>query len=191
FGARTQAIADAAGVNKALVHYYYRTKEKLYSQVLRRSAKRLLNRVSEAWQSEAPVTARLEKVIDAYLDNISQYPNIPKIMLREIIDGGDRLRKSFGETESDPPEEFGFTPGFLIKGFGRDLGLSQTEAVHFLVSLMGMCVASFMSPVMLETVVKYSVPDFDSFLNERRASIKAVALAYVGSRLAKPVRSKA
>ncbi|MFH1092016.1 MAG: TetR/AcrR family transcriptional regulator, partial [Pseudomonadota bacterium] len=131
FGARTQAIADAAGVNKAMVHYYYRTKEKLYSQVLRRSVGKLMTRVREAWQAEVPVTARVEKVIDAYLDNVSQDPNIIKILLRELVDGGDRLRRSFGETGTGRLEEFSFTPELIINGFGRDLGLSHTESGNF------------------------------------------------------------
>jgi AcrR family transcriptional regulator len=71
FGARTQTIADAAGVNKAMLHYYFRTKENLYGQVIAGALRRILNQVGQAWLSQDSVESRLDKVVDAYMASAS------------------------------------------------------------------------------------------------------------------------
>jgi AcrR family transcriptional regulator len=88
FGARTQAIADAAAVNKAMLHYYFRSKENLYSQVIKAAFGRILKQVGRAWLGPEPMTERVEMVIDSYMDSYEKNPGFLKIVLREVVDGG-------------------------------------------------------------------------------------------------------
>jgi hypothetical protein len=59
------------------------------------------------------------------------------------------------------------------------VGLTRTGIVHFVVNVVGMCAFSFISPLLLETMVRFNVPDFEAYLTDRRASVKAMALSYV------------
>ncbi|MGD2125783.1 MAG: TetR/AcrR family transcriptional regulator [Desulfobacteraceae bacterium] len=181
FGARTQAIADAAGVNKAMLHYYFRSKENLYSQVIKAAFERILTQVREAWLAKGPLTTRLQGVVDSYMDTYEKNPGFIKIILREVVDGGERFRKSFKELHESDALNSGFTPIDLVRRVAEELGLSSVEAIHLIVNLVGMCVISFISPPLLEHLLDFDVSDFEGFLKQRRIAIKAMVLAYAGT----------
>lgn len=177
YGARTQAIADAAGVNKAMLHYYFRSKDNLYSQVIGAAFKRILTRVGTSWTAQGPPGARIEKVVDTYMDGYEQNPALLKIVLREVVDGGSRLKRAIGEMKKVefPPE--GQTPSHWVREAAREFGLAPAETIHFLVNLIGMCLVSFISPLFLESMLDFDVSDMKKFLKDRRRAIKSMIFA--------------
>jgi TetR/AcrR family transcriptional regulator len=181
FGARTQAIADAAGVNKAMLHYYFRSKENLYGHVIKAAFARILTQVGEAWLHKGPLKTRLQGVVDSYMDNYERNPGFLKIILREVVDGGERFRSIFKEMREKDFLSAEWTPMDLMARVAEELGLSPRETVHLLVNLIGMCVISFTSPPLLESLLSFDVSDFQAFLRERRVAIKSMMLAYVAT----------
>lgn len=179
FGARTQAIADAAGVNKAMLHYYFRTKENLYGHVIAGALRRILNQVGHAWLSQDSVESRLDKVVDAYMDNYERNPGFLKIILREFVDGGERFRKVFRELKDLGPLASGVTLPQIVERVGSELGLSLAQTTHLIVNLVGMCAISFVSPLLLEALGHFKVADLNLYLKDRRVAIKSMTLAYV------------
>jgi len=172
-GARTQAIADAAGINKAMLHYYFRSKENLYSRVIAAAFKRILTRVSMTWIEQGPIRERVEKVVDAYMDSYEENPALLKIVLREVVDDGTRLKRAIAGLRKEFPLNVR-APGHLLKEAGEEFGLSQTETLHFLVNLIGMCLVSFVSPMIIESMLDFDVSDMKGFLRDRRKAIKSM-----------------
>lgn len=181
FGARTQAIADTAGVNKAMLHYYFRTKENLYGHVIAGALRRILNQVGQAWLTQDSVQSRLEKVVDAYMDNYERNPGFLKIILREFVDGGERLRNVFREIKDLGPLASGVTLPQIVDRIGSELGLSLAQTTHLIVNVVGMCAISFVSPLLLETLGHFKVEDLGLYLKDRRAAVKSMTLAYVNN----------
>ncbi|MBU2499561.1 MAG: TetR/AcrR family transcriptional regulator [Proteobacteria bacterium] len=179
YGARTQAIADAAGLNKAMLHYYFRTKENLYGQVIKAAMKKILTQVGEAWLGKAPLKRRLIMVVDSYMDNYEQNPGFIKIILREVVDGGDRFRQIFRELRDEDLEAMGLGPAELVGRVSDELDLSPHEVIHLVLNIVGMCVISFTSPLLLEGLLDLDLSDFEGYLKQRRIAIKAMALAYL------------
>lgn len=62
-GARMQAIADAAGINKALLHYYFRSKEKLYQQVFDRAYSKFAHAMAQLDRPELSLIEKLERFV--------------------------------------------------------------------------------------------------------------------------------
>jgi AcrR family transcriptional regulator len=179
FGARTQAIADAAGVNKAMLHYYFRTKENLYGHVIAGALGRILNQVGQAWLSQGSLESRLEKVVDAYMDNYERNPGFLKIILREFVDGGERFRKVSKDLKDLGPLASGVTLPEIMDRIGTELGLSLAQTTHLIVNVVGMCAISFVSPLLLEALGHFKVPDLNLYLKDRRVAVKSMTLAYV------------
>ena len=180
FGARTQAIADAAGVNKAMLHYYFRTKENLYGRVIAGALTRILNQAGQAWLAQDSVEFRLEKVVDAYMDNYERNPGFLKIILREFVDGGERMKRVFREQkESAPIMASGVTLSEIMERIGAELGLDLTQANHLIINLVGMCAISLVSPLILDVLGHFKVVDLNLYLKDRRVAIKSMMLAYV------------
>src|SRR6202790_5091287 len=84
-GARTDAIARAAQVNKALLYYYFKDKETLYGAVLDNAFSGMKTRVFQALDSDLPPREKIMAYAGAYFDFIASNQIYPKLMQREMM----------------------------------------------------------------------------------------------------------
>mgnify|MGYP001415153870 FL=1 len=91
YGARMQKIADRAKVNKALLHYYYSSKEKIYETVLKKVFELIIEKLSLIEEGKETVERTIEEIIDAYISVFAENTRNFKLMLYEIIRGGGKL----------------------------------------------------------------------------------------------------
>ncbi|HEY6274307.1 MAG TPA: TetR/AcrR family transcriptional regulator [Terriglobales bacterium] len=90
-GARTDQIAHRAGVNKALLYYYFKDKEGLYASVLEEVFSGLSARIMAALDSpEMRPRAKLLKYVEAHFDYIASVPGYPRLVQREFMRTGGR-----------------------------------------------------------------------------------------------------
>ncbi len=83
-GARIQEIADEAGINKALLHYYYRSKENLFLAVFQDAFTRIMPNMEVIFASEEmPVKERIALFVESYIPMLSAYPDLPMFILSE------------------------------------------------------------------------------------------------------------
>lgn len=98
-GARTDAIAAAVGVNKALLYYYFRSKEELYRAILEARMRELRERVMAVLSSEGSAQAMLEGFVKAQFAFFSVRPYYPRLVQRLLMSGGraiaDLVREQF------------------------------------------------------------------------------------------------
>jgi AcrR family transcriptional regulator len=101
-GARMQDIADEAGINKAILHYYFRNKEKLFDVIFKQSSALFFPKISGIIQSEISLFEKIEKFCTAYIDMLCKnsgktgkifLQNLQKIYLRKL-----QKEKSLGST---------------------------------------------------------------------------------------------
>src|SRR5512138_1830148 len=89
-GARMQEIADVAGVNKALLHYYYRTKEALSEAVFKRAVSSFVPGIFEIMASDAELEEKIDGFVATYLDQLSRRRYLPGYILGELAHHPDR-----------------------------------------------------------------------------------------------------
>src|SRR5690348_17981 len=90
-GARMQEIAAEAGVNQALLHYYFRSKDRLAEAVFQEAAGRLVPAVLRLLASDSTLEQKVEQVVHLYIDNVRQTPFIPGYILSELHHHPERL----------------------------------------------------------------------------------------------------
>ena len=89
-GTKTTEIADEAGVNHALLHYYFRTKENLFNQIFEQKASLILGSFTITFDSDSSFFEKIKDGIETHFDVISKNPKLPLFILREIVTDKDR-----------------------------------------------------------------------------------------------------
>ena len=93
-GARVDRIARRARVNKAMLYYHFKSKERLYQTLLRRMFTRVAERMTDIATADAPPAEKLDRVIAGMAAFIEEHTFFPAIMLREVAEGGAHLDRS-------------------------------------------------------------------------------------------------
>ncbi|MCZ4695047.1 TetR/AcrR family transcriptional regulator [Ancylomarina euxinus] len=83
-GARMQEIADHAGINKALLHYYYRNKEKLFEQVFEEAFKKLIRPLGAFLTDDSELFQKIRNICKLYNEVLTKYPFIPNFVINEM-----------------------------------------------------------------------------------------------------------
>jgi len=165
-GARTHEIAAAAGVNKALLHYYFHTKEKLYRAVLENLFRELATTARQALSGASSPRTALLRFLDAYFEFLKTHPNYPRLIQREIMSRTPFLRTLAGRY---------FRP--LYRNLGRVLraGIRQrvfrpVDVPNTIVSLIGITVFYFAATPVLAQLFTTD-PHSESMLRARKRAI--------------------
>jgi TetR/AcrR family transcriptional regulator len=93
-GARVDRIARRARVNKAMLYYYFKSKDRLYKTLLRQMFTRAAERLEAIAAADAPPADKLDRAIAAIAAFIEEHAFFPAIMLREVAEGGAHLDRA-------------------------------------------------------------------------------------------------
>ncbi|MFN0037199.1 MAG: TetR/AcrR family transcriptional regulator [Saprospiraceae bacterium] len=172
-GAKMQEIADRAGINKALLHYYYRSKEKLYETVARAIIGKAVPVIHELIESEQPLEEKIRHFIDVYIGLISSNPFIPLFIVSEINKHPDRFLETIFSDDRPRPEVF-FQQVKAEAAAGR---IRSVNPKHLIVNIISMCVFPFVGKPMMRFVLGMSTGEMRMFMEDRKAEVTSFVLA--------------
>lgn len=169
-GARTDAIAREAHVNKALLYYYFKDKETLYGAVLDDAFAGLKAAVFRVLDSELPPREKMLAYAGAYFDFIASNQLYPRLMQREMM----RAREGRSPHIEKIIKQY-IQPIFLrVSEVMRD-GIARGEfravnPAHFVPSVIAIIVFYFSSAPMMQKIVGFN-PLTAEHIAERRAAV--------------------
>jgi AcrR family transcriptional regulator len=174
-GARTQEIAKEAGVNSALLHYYFRTKERLAEAVFTRAAGQLLPAVIRILASDAALEDKVDQVVQTELLHLAKAPYLPGYILSELAHHPERAGQLVSAVTGMVPAEIGMRVGAVL---GRQIDervragrMHQIAPDQFIVNLLSMCVFPFAARPMLMALLGFDQAGFDRFIDRRRKEL--------------------
>jgi len=97
-GARMQEIADEAGVNKSLLHYYFRTKEKIYLAVLKDVVKKIIMKIVENLDLSLDFQQIINNLIHTQINSINENKQLFQFVMGEVWMNPDEVKAVFRET---------------------------------------------------------------------------------------------
>lgn len=166
-GARMQAIAVRAGINKSMLHYYYRSKGHLFEAVFKDSASRVIPVLVGSLQGEAPLVERIRTLVHTYLDLLAANPHLPGFLVFELQREPARL-KAFMSAQAGAP----------FAGLRQDIERSVAageirpiDPVQLIVNVIALCVFPFLARPILQGVSHMDDAQFARFIEERKQQV--------------------
>ncbi len=92
---KTTNIAKAAGVNHAMLHYYFRTKENLFNMVFQKKVTTLAGSFANIFEHDLPFFEKLKLGIETHFDVIAENPKLPFFIFNEILTNDERKKTFF------------------------------------------------------------------------------------------------
>jgi TetR/AcrR family transcriptional regulator len=174
-GARMQEIAEEAGVNKALLHYYYRTKDRLAEAVFRHTLGKFLPAVIETMAApDLELEEKVERVVHGYLDQLSQRPYMPGYLISEITHHPDRLPRLVTALAGNQMKRRVLTTlRRQIDDRVRQGEMVPITSEQFLVNILSLCIFPFAVRPMLGALLGIDGKVFERFIEERRRELPA------------------
>lgn len=172
-GAKMQEIADRAGLNKALLHYYYRTKEKLFEMVARSVINQAVPVIQKTIESDVPLLEKISNFIDFYIDLIRRNPFVPLFIVSELNKHPEHFFEKVMPKELPKPQIFiKQVEDAVAQGEIRPI-----EAQHLVVNVVSMCVFPFLARPMMRMIMGMNAAELNQFFDERKTVVKSFVFA--------------
>ena len=183
-GARTEAIAREARVNKALLYYYFKDKETLYGAVLDHAFSGLKATVFRVLDSDLPPREKIITYVGTYFDFIASNQVYPKLMQREMM----RAREGHSPHIEKLVRNY-FQPIYARVGELLRKGIAEGEfrkidPAHFIPSMVAMIIFYFSSAPLMQKIVR-----FNPLAPERIAERRAAVLDFISAALFRPAHN--
>lgn len=163
-GARMKEIAEKADINKSMLHYYYRSKDKLFEKIYQISLMRALPQIVGLLNKELPLEEKLHQFVKEYLKVIKENPDIPTFIIRELNANPSRIQEFFQARVAKKIQPF-------VKELrdaaheGRIRGNLPPEQV--IINIMSLIIFPFIGKPILQILFSLDDNKFDEFIDQR------------------------
>lgn len=164
-GARMQEIADEAGINKALLHYYFRLKEKLFMTIFQVELNNFFPQLIPVLLSkEMAYEEKIRHFVKDYIDLFLNNPFLPAFVLREVNRNPLIIAQFIDESVIDSRKL-----KEVMKVLSNGIGLSLNEILHLMVTTVSACIFPFAGkPIIEQVLFKGKTTEYSQFLRERK-----------------------
>jgi TetR/AcrR family transcriptional regulator len=174
-GARMQDIADEAGINKAMLHYYFRSKEKLFETIFKEVVKEFLPKINLIFESDKSLFEKIEMFCREYIDQIRETPYLPVFILNEINQQPEVLiKKMWGNRKPPINLFFSQVQNEIKKGI-----IKPVHPAQLLMNMLSLCIFPFAAKPILELVGGISKKQFDELMEERKTLIPELIIVSI------------
>jgi TetR/AcrR family transcriptional regulator len=162
--ASTKEIAEEAGVNRALIHYYFRSRDLLFNLVLEEAMRGFTSRISEIVSSDLDLRKKIKAFLDAFIQKAGELPYLETFLVTEMAKNPEKM-KEFQRTNAEQ------TRLILKAQIQKEISagtLRDITVEHFMVNLMSLCNYPLIAKPIIQTIFGFDEKGYLEFLEERR-----------------------
>ena len=166
-GARMQEIADEAGINKAMLHYCFKSKQLLFEAVFMNAFSQLAPQINEIFNSQETVFDKITKFTHSYISFVIHNPYLPQFIIQEMNNNPDFVM-SFLKNENSP------NPALLISQIEKEIAdgiIKPINPKQLLLDIFSMTVFPFAAQMMVKGILRISDLEFNAMMEERKTTI--------------------
>ena len=164
-GARMQNIANQAGINKALLHYYYRTKEKLFTAVFEMIARKIFKKFAPVFDENLSLEDKIRFFFREHISFLQENPRLPGFILNEVNRHPERIKKLLASVDFD---------NLWLKLYEQHekefkrYKITQSSMPQLMISMAAISVFPFAAKGILEGILGKLNVSFNDFMEERK-----------------------
>lgn len=162
-GARMQEIADKAEINKSMLHYYYRSKDKLFEKVYKLSIIKLIPQIASLLNQDLPLEQKIRNFVSKYMEIIKANPDIPLFVIHELNKNPGRLKKFMLDEMAKKVQPF-------LNQLREESEKGNTVDLppeHLLVNMISLMIFPFIGQPIIQAVLDMDDQAFGNFIDER------------------------
>lgn len=165
---RTRDIAEEAGLNLALLNYYFRSKENLFEIIMLETVQNFFKSILEIFEDEeSSFEEKVEVLAERYINFLSSNPELPIFMLSELQRYPNKIMEKIGLRNSILKSHF-FKQ--LQQGIHENRYVA-IDPLHFMMNLMALILFPFLASPIIKGLGKVNDKDFKSIMQERKIFI--------------------
>lgn len=164
---RTRDIAEEAGINLALLNYYFRSKEKLFNIIMHESRESLFLSIQSIFNdTETSIEEKFTRLANRHIDVCLENPNLPLFFLNEMQTGEGEVVESFKKKAL-------IQSSYLFKQLNEayEAGKIKAHPTHIVMSYMGMTMFGFFAKPIVMAANKIDEDRFREIMEERKKLI--------------------
>ncbi|MDE6556640.1 MAG: TetR/AcrR family transcriptional regulator [Duncaniella sp.] len=167
-GARTTSIAEKAGVTHAMLHYYFRTKEKLFDRILLEVVG-LLRKIlfSSVEEIELPFDVMIRKLIERHFDFLVDNPDLPRFIISEMNANPEKVWLFKEKIREYAPMFWGALQIKIDKAVEEGV-CRRISAVNLVLDVVSLNLFVFMAPPVIKAALGTDQDDYACFLAGRK-----------------------
>ena len=173
----TTDIAKRVGCNQALVHYYYRTKDKLFEQIFLAKAQLILSYISADNQSELKFDEALDKFIDNYFEMLMHNRQLPFFLIKELILNEER-RNEIRLQMLQSAEKLGYYAHWdkMVKAEIAAGTIREIQTMDLTLDVLSLIIFTFISLPLYSDFFQQNEGQIQQYLQRRKSEIKILIM---------------
>jgi len=172
-GTKTRDIAEEADINIASLHYYFRSKEKLFEIIASEAAQELSNKLDEVLEGEQSIDEIIRRFVDEFSNFLLNNPFLPLFILSEAQTNPQRANKILNVTS-----KLGFMAEQL-EMLSQEGDIRPIEPVQLILNLSGLTTFPFIVRPVLENSGIVDEDKFQKIIETRKKMIPELILGYL------------
>jgi len=172
-GAKMQMIADRAGINKSLLHYYYRSKDKLFASVFKFAFGKMASKIFEIFKSDDEFFLQIEKFIENYLSILIKNPFIPMFILGE-------LNKKHNNIAAELILKSGVNIDFFEELVQKEIKkgtIKEINAKNLIINILALCIFPVIAKPLIQPIIFDNDKNaYNDYLKNRKNEITEIII---------------
>jgi TetR/AcrR family transcriptional regulator len=162
-GARMQEIANQAGLNKALLHYYFRSKEKLFHAVFENAFSEVFSRINDIFHSEFTFSSKIEMLVNYYISFLSENSYVPWFIVNCIYEKPESLKLFLKTNNYSPISMLQIIEKQIKEEYNIDV-----DPMQVYMNILSLCVFPVIAKPLLQHVFEFGPVQLDNFYDTRK-----------------------
>jgi len=163
-GTRMQEIADTAGMNKALLHYYFRSKDKLFMKIFELAFKTFIPKMAGILDEDKEFLEKVKLFIHNYIELLDKNPYIPLFILKEMSRNPNVIKDLVFD-------KFQIIYHSIDKQLQNEINkgaIRNVDTKHFLINIISMCIFPFAGKPLLTKLFQTNDNEYHDLILERK-----------------------